>query len=389
MAVVFLFLIAAVYLSTPVVDDRDGFGSDGRFYASMAGEGSLDVAFRERAPYCWRILTPALAASLPFSILTNFRVLAFVSNYLSLLVLYALLRSLQFNRCITTAGVMFYAGVFWTTKFSFFSPAYIDYQTQLLLLALLLLMVRDKHGWMIPAMSLAVLQKESLLATVGVVYSYDLLYRKSNWSVRPGALYAVGLFAVPLLMLLSVRAFITPTNDYSAVSVVIGEVRGLLSLDRLTRLGSALFSGLGILPVLVLYGIRPSARYLAVNLHWGVLVLTGVVFLLGGVDKSRLFLYALPAFVVLATHVVSDLTVRKPTWLVTMWLIATLGIHLYIGNYLTPMGSFSEYLARMVPEHAEGTSYTQTLATNLVLSVVWLGSTWLLFRSDQELVSGS
>lgn len=143
-----------------------------------------------------------------------------------------------------------------------------------------------------------------------------------------------------------------------------------LARCRLPRLCAALFSGLGVLPLVILYGIRPSVRFLAANRQWLVLLVTSAVLLLGGIDKSRLFLYALPAVVILAIHVVQDLTTRRPPRLMTIWLLVTLAIHLYIGNYLTPMGSFSEYLARMVPEHADGSSYMPTLVTNLSLSGV-------------------
>ena len=88
-------LVTAVFLSTPITEKNAGFDSDGVHYAAMAGENSLSPRLAHVAPWCYRILTPYIASLLPFDGLTNFRVLAFISNILSLVVLSQILAVLR------------------------------------------------------------------------------------------------------------------------------------------------------------------------------------------------------------------------------------------------------------------------------------------------------
>ena len=60
-------------------DPNNGVGYDHNVYLLMAERGiSCNVPpAQPEAPYCWRIMTPLLAKTLPFDIQTNFLVLAF------------------------------------------------------------------------------------------------------------------------------------------------------------------------------------------------------------------------------------------------------------------------------------------------------------------------
>ena len=82
-----------------------------------------------------------------------------------------------------------------------------------------------------------------------------------------------------------------------------------------------------------------------------VFLLLAVFALLGGADKSRLFVYLLPLVVLLSVVTISSI---KPAsrYRFLLWAVVFLCGHWYIGNYLTPIGTFNHYLAKLVPEYA-------------------------------------
>ncbi|MFH2060972.1 MAG: hypothetical protein ABIJ59_19040 [Pseudomonadota bacterium] len=91
--IVIISLVASVFFTTPINDKPRGFigfESDGLAYATMAGAHLPEMPKPENAPWCYRVLTPYLVSLLPWSILQNFRFLAFMSNILSLFVLFSL-----------------------------------------------------------------------------------------------------------------------------------------------------------------------------------------------------------------------------------------------------------------------------------------------------------
>ncbi|RME00448.1 MAG: hypothetical protein D6812_09760, partial [Deltaproteobacteria bacterium] len=142
LAIVLAFFTTTIFfLTTPITPSNGGYDSDGLVYGVMAGAPLLppqEAAYvRRMAPWCYRIVSPAIASLLPFDPLTNFRVMAFLANFSSLLLLFRILRRLAFSRFLSVVGLLFYAGSFWTLKFSFYSPAYIDDETQFFLLLLI------------------------------------------------------------------------------------------------------------------------------------------------------------------------------------------------------------------------------------------------------------
>jgi len=115
----------------------------------------------------------------------------------------------------------------------------------------------------------------------------------------------------------------------------------------------AVFSGLGLLLVLLAARYRAWFAFLARRPAFGVYLLIAAGALLGGVDKARLFLYALPVAVCLAVSALSALGDEPvPRRRYALWVALFLCAHFYIGNCLTPLGTFEQYIAKLVPEHA-------------------------------------
>jgi hypothetical protein len=381
-----LILLSIISVTTPVIEYNKGFDSDGVFYGAMAGEEQIHPRLKFVAPFCWRVVTPFLASILPFSTITNFTVLAFLSNWLSLIMLYTLLRQLGFNKKLSVIGMFFYTGIFWTAKFSFYSPAYIDYQTQLFILLILLLMEWEKYWWIVPIMCIGVLQKESILIYGVVPYSH--FASRKGWISWTSISYLVALLVVPFLTIITAHALITPINNYSPL-VVFHYLKGLLNPGFWPRFLLAIFSGLGLLPLIILFRLKVSVEFLSRNFHWLIVIIAGTALLFGGSDKARLFLYMLPAIIVCALSVIKNTCEQTTGSKVFAWIMVTLLLHFYVGNFLTPMGTVADYLSRMVPVHAPGASYLPSLASKVIVSLIWFGLTHILLHSRRTLADRS
>jgi len=374
-------ILALVWASTPLIERNGGLDYDGVYYAAMASAHPADPSLARIAPYCWRVVTPFLASLLPFGTITNFEVLAFLSNWLALALLYGLLRRSGLSYRASLLGMLLYAGIFWTVKFSFYSPCYIDYQTQAISLAILYLMLRRRY-WALPALlALGVLQKESIIFLVPIVYVHYA--GQYGWLSRKTVLFLALSLILPALAVVAVRAWVHPIRDYAHTTHYLTNLRVLLHRGFWPRFAVALFSGLGILPALVAYRARQVYPFLRRNLHWALLVAIGILSLFGGTDKARLFLYMLPAAVVFAAEAMEPVLVR-PKGAAWVWLGGTLLLHFYLGNLLTPMGTYEDYLRRMVPEHAIGPVWGELVRIGAVL-LLWVGLTlWYAHRRAEK-----
>ena len=228
-----MLLTAVVFATTPVTTNNEGFDFDGLFYAAMAGSPLVMPEMAHAAPWCYRIVTPYLVSLLPWETLTSFRIAAFGSDVVSLVTLFLILRRLGFADDQSLFGVALYAGVFWTLKFSFYSPAYIDPETQLFLLAIIYLTIDRRYIALVPVLILAALQKESLAAFS--VFSATALVRERGGHLSTSSgLLASTMFAAPLGAIAIARAVVPAANTYSGVAGNTGTtsvdgVRGFLA----------------------------------------------------------------------------------------------------------------------------------------------------------------
>ncbi len=127
--------------------------------------------------------------------------------------------------------------------------------------------------------------------------------------------------------------------------------------------------------------VRPRAA--GARLHeplWFALLVLGGVLLVCGEDKARLFLYALPAVVVLAVAAIDDLLRRADPRRFVPWLAVVLGLHLSLGHHLSRMGGFREYMDRMVPTYASDDAVVSGLVRVAVVTALFAVATALLVR---------
>ena len=373
-----LVLLSIIAVSTPVTERAKGFDSDGKRYAAMADESLFKPRYRHEAPWCWRVVTPFLASQLPFETLTNFRVLAFASNWLSLVLMFGILRRSGFSPAWSQLGVLLYVGVFWSAKFFFYSPAYIDSGTQALLLAVVYLTLGGAYRGIPLLLALGVLQKESLLFLAPVVW-IDYA-RDRGWMTPPSIRTGAALLACPVVALIAVRTAIPASNDYTAFEMIRSQLALLATLDFWPRMLLATFSGLGILPLILALGPGPAKQALARRPLWWALASIALAFLVFGEDKARLFLYGLPVWVVLALHVLRKRLGGFEPVRAGGWIAAVLALHLYLGHHFTGLGSFGDYMDRMVPMYASDDAITGGLVRVSLVALLFAAVTVLLLR---------
>lgn len=382
-----LVLNVLIALITPVNEYNNGFDSDGVYYGSMAlaDERLHDLA--HTAPFCWRPLTPWLAARvaewLPGEypspgdrILGGFRALAFASNCVTLAALLALLRTLGFAETAANAGALLYAGNFWAVKFSYYSPAYIDFQTQMFVMLALLCTAARRYWLLPPLLAIAACQKEPTLYVLPAVLVH---YWHSGRRVSPAALaWTVLVVAAPVAAIFVVRSSIPAVNTYDAAGVWVSMVA-----TQVTDAGgwpwllASIFSGLGILPALLFAFAGHAGRFLVRSPHWLVLAVCAVPLLFGAYEKARYFLFLAPALVLAASAIMNTQGAQLSARVVG-WLLVTVLAQFYLGHQFEPMGSFDDYLARMIPIRPETQVAVVALVRGVAVSLAWLLFTWAL-----------
>jgi hypothetical protein len=375
-----LIVTAAVFVTTPLTRSNAGYDFDGMFYAAMAGSPRVKPAMAHVAPWCYRVATPALVSRMPFDTLTSFRSLAFVANVASLVLLFLIARRLGFSGSLALVGVALYAGVFWTLKFSFYSPAYIDAPTQVLLLAIIYLTVESRFVPLVAVLVVAVLQKESLAAFS--LFAVAALLRQQRQHSPNTFVLAAALIVAPVAALFAVRALVPAAQSLDTTRETLEQLRQLITPGFWPIFIQSLFSGMGLLVVVLSIGPASWMSFLRERYEWIVYSTVALALLFGGRDKGRLFLYLLPAVIVCALVVIDNLRVTSGARRGLVWIAVLLALHAYLGNYLTPMGTFEEYLARLVPEHSEG-RYLPYLARDLAVAGAFVMFTLAWARAKQ------
>ena len=370
-----LALLTLVALTTPQTTLQHGYDSDGRSYAAMAGASDVDPERGRAAPFLWRVLSPFVASMLPGPFLFRFRAMAFLSNWATLALLFSLLHTLVGSITLAAIGVALYGGVFWTLKFSWYSPFYVDYQTQMFLVLITLLAVRERFVVIPFVVAVAVLQKESLL--LAGAFSIACFGRKHPGAALKTLAYAAAVLVPAVAVLALLRLLERPTSHYWTISEAFAVLSAKSALGQ--RLALSFVSGLGILGVFALCYARALWTFFKERWEWGLYALLSCLSLLGGVDKARLFLYLLVPLTVATTFVLRARLSAPPDQLEVGWLALTLLCHLWLGHYLSPMGTSSDYLNRMVPEWAPSWPPSDYIAQVAVVLAAWLVAT-LLFE---------
>ncbi len=275
--------------------------SDHTRYIAMA-EGPDGYADRVRAhlpPFCYRLLTPWLAYQMTRSgigIDAAFFTLSqgFSSLFLAALFLY--MRALGLRREDAALGVLltallpgairWYAYQYWMTD-----PA------ALFLVTLgFLLMYKDRHGPLAAVGTLALAARETFLLLLPRLFLR--VWRRQGG--RAALIQSVGVFIVPILVMLMIRTYIVAVPGPS----LWHEMQRIVALRGAQLLHDQLyFVSVGSFGVLLAAAVLPSARSLR---EWArrpdelVVVLAVYLSLLVASNTDRLLVYAVPVIVPVA-----------------------------------------------------------------------------------------
>jgi len=107
------------------------------------------------------------------------------------------------------------------------------------------------------------------------------------------------------------------------------------------------------------------------NLHWLIATIVGFILLFYGADKTRLFLYMLPAVIVVTTKIIEPILYHSKVR-VYHWIALSLLLHYYVGYHFTPMDSSVEFLNRMIPVYASGPPLPNFIRIGAV-PLIWIG----------------
>jgi hypothetical protein len=367
--------VAVVAELTPLVDHHRGFDSDGRYYAAMAGETSFPDHFAAQAPWCYRVLGPWLVSLLSLPTLQAFTVLALISTSFTLLLFYVTTRHLGQSVRGAVLSVVFYASVFWSVRFAFYSPAYLDHLTQLFLVLMLYTVARRRFWLVPPLIAVACLHKEAFLVLSLAAY---LGYGRHNGYSKPTSLlFLLATIAPGLAALITLRIVVSPVNDHGSFDW-LQNIGAVAHWSFWPRFLLAALGGLGILPALTALKRRAVWAFLVENPSWLAIGLLGVPLLFGGSDKARLFLYMLPVMAATGAVATSEVLRNRHSSLGWLWIAASLVAHVLVGGLFARLDSFAGYLVRLVPMHAPETTIGPSLLRSLATVTLWAAVTALL-----------
>ena len=294
-------LLLTLYVWTGTTPSFDGRGYDGRFYSAMARDEIRSEPFIPIAPYCYRLLTPALVAQLPGPVVQRFRAFDLIVWIAALLAWHMLARRTGLSRWQSTFGGVILAGCAWGPMSSFYSPCYVDPLMYLLIFLGLNLMLSGRTAWLAVLLAVAMLQREQCAILWVCALVHDL--QTNGRSKRSAVLYA-SMLAMCAAIYVAVRWAVPPIEETtpSPPLVVIAVVRWLLNdPGYLLKSVLAILYALG-LPLLG-FAILPDARRYVREHRWArYYLLLAALSLLGGSDKARLVFLAQPVLILALLH---------------------------------------------------------------------------------------
>jgi hypothetical protein len=344
---------------------------DHHMYIAMATGGPF--AFHI-APYCWRVLAPAIVWALPFSTELGFQLVSTLSVWGTGLAVWVLLRRLGFGRDLSMAGLLLYFALGYATKWTLFDFWLTDPLGFLLATVAVLLALSGRDVAFAACLVLGVLAKESVVFVAPLAYT---LRARRPWEPAL-ALRVAGATLPAVVALVAVHLGIPERNGDAAYvaglprairdNVIPHYTYGTVVHDTVlkryhhlpnTLLHSVYAFGLAV-PVLAVIGLRsPRARSFAVRaVPFLVLVYVQLLF---AFNTERLLVLGLVAMVPLATWGLEQLMElrgsgagRYVALAGALFAVQLVGMHEWEPNALVPLGIFLLFAPFVGPWHPRG-----------------------------------
>ena len=284
-------------------------GGDHLVYIEMA-QRPFEV---HAPPYCYRLLIPTIAGFLPFGLAVNFYLLTVLFTIGAGILLYYLLRDLGMSSFSSLLGVVLFYSLNWGAKFVLFDFWLTEPALFFFAILSLLLIIRRHNGWLVPALCLAVLSKESALFLLPFVYTL----RARRVFDGPAFLWTVGLSIAPVALFLVLRVTIDAGTSYSLLSLwnEIGNQRLTGGLQGFIRGGTVGTWGIAAL-ILPFFCSKRGRGFALRSLPFLLLVYLQPLF---AVNVDRLLVLA---FLVVIPLSVDGIGTIRRRFNLTHWMIA-------------------------------------------------------------------
>lgn len=351
-AVVLAVAIALLWRFTAITPERDGRGHDGRYYAMMAGDERHTESFIPVAPFCYRLITPALASLLDGPVVWRFRIVNAFAWWAALLAFFVLIRQTGLSKSAAWFGCGTLATCAWGPIAGLYNPCYVDpLMYGFIFVGLILLLRRSR--WLFVLLPIAMLQREQVLIVWACSLSIAAVAGVSTMPRRAIVHHAAALIAC-ILVYAGLRFCVLPVFSTAAAPwAVAASVIKWWFEDA----GYAVKSVLAIVYALGLPAIAvaclPEARAWMRTQRWPIAyVMLAGLSILGGSDKARLVFLATPVLIIALLHGWMRLPdfARRPSLAATACLL-----HVYFQLPPHLMFAGGKVIAPLVDEMDRGT----------------------------------
>lgn len=268
-------------------------------YLEMARGPEIHARSRlaHEPPFCWRLLIPFLAylaaqAGLnldpAFFLITNI----FLIGYLA--VFYAYLKQVGFSTGYALAGIILVALTPGAVRWYEYQYWMTDPAGLFFIILAFYLIERGNYSGLLAVSAVAVTARETYLAVP--VYYFFYLWKRQGLKTAAGRVGPVIL--IPALLLLLIRYYIVPADDYDAFGIALGVIGfrwEYLWPDQLYLLTLGAFGV--IFPLLLLFPGK-IIGWARADFDKLIFVLIIYLSLTAGYNTDRLLVYALPVLLV-------------------------------------------------------------------------------------------
>lgn len=292
---------------------------DSVVYVHMASPGGLFAG--GTAPFCFRILVPALARALPLPLPVAFELLNQVSIWCAAMIVYRLLRRRGFSRSIALAGpCLLVLSAF--TKFVVWYRFGIDQLALLGVTAVTWAIVERRFRTAALLASIAVLAKESVLLLAPFLYG-ELSFRGERRTTRIGRLLSTSaLWAAPIAVFVVLRLRIPRSGGLGMLETMAqwAAIR-LQSPKAAVEMLLALPKTFGAVSLIILSEFRSVWPMIRKEPHLFVTILAFIdAGIFGASDYERVYFLSLPLVLLLFLRLFEAM--RPRPWKIAVFALA-------------------------------------------------------------------
>jgi hypothetical protein len=368
------FSLLVIGLTTPINQDFKLL-TDGWIYHAMADPANSPEWMLRHKPWSLRPLTPAIVRGLVYSLkvvgihlstFEGFTLVNLIAHWLNFSLLSLILGRFGLSYFSRFYGQFLYIGTYWTLKWSFFSPCYVE-STSIFFIFWIVYLTLKKDFFFIPLVFvLGSFQKESIIFLAPFV---STAFAATANALSPKALKYLLVLVVPCLGVIGFLDRIIPElGGHYVPEALIGQVFLTYYLDPrwYPRLLLTPLAGLGALPLFLWWGRARVVKFLRQHHSWAIFALCGLPPLICGWDVSRYYIMLLlPAILLSCLALQPWLESNSKRHKVA--LFGFLIIHFFFQNHFTVIRNSVDFYNYTRPESTHHLLFTYGFYLNGIL----------------------